>query len=101
MSENDQDISENDQDTSEDADQAISEPIEIHPENINYNQDAPESDVGNVMAGDAGGNTCVTEGCDAGLPYCLQQCGSGPQCEGYCACYLHSNPKSVCRQQGT
>ncbi|CAG5170043.1 uncharacterized protein ALTATR162_LOCUS7121 [Alternaria atra] len=67
------------------------------PKNIDYNKDALEYDNATAKADD---NTCVAQGCDAGLPYCLEQCGSGPHCEGYCACYLHSNLKSICRQQG-
>jgi hypothetical protein len=34
------------------------------------------------------------------LPACLEQCAPGLHCEDYCACYLHSNPESICRQQG-
>lgn len=70
---------------------------QVAPKNIDYNKDAPESDNATAKADD---NTCVAQDCDAGLPYCLEQCGSGPHYEGYCACYLHSNPKSICRQQG-
>ncbi|KAI4953439.1 hypothetical protein J4E91_002286 [Alternaria rosae] len=80
--------------------QASSETADqIHPENINYNQDAPEDF---VQTADVNGNdnTCVAQGCDVGLPYCLEKCGFGPHCKGYCTCFLHSNPKSICRQQG-
>jgi len=98
-----------DEDNSAAVDQAASATVEeassetatqVDPGTINYNQDAPEDF---VQTADVNGddNTCATQGCSEALPYCLKACGFGPHCEGYCACMLHSNPKSICRQQGT
>ncbi|CAN9351927.1 unnamed protein product [Alternaria alternata] len=64
---------------------------------IDYNKGAPES---HGVIGKAGDDACVALGCDASLPACLEQCAPGLHCEDYCACYLHSNPESICRQQG-
>ncbi|KAI4622742.1 uncharacterized protein J4E87_006309 [Alternaria ethzedia] len=97
-----------DEDTSAAVDQAASATVEeassetaaqVDPGTINYNQDAPEDF---VQTADVNGddNTCATQGCSEALPYCLKACGYGPHCEGYCACMLHSNPKSICRQKG-
>ncbi|CAI9629449.1 unnamed protein product [Alternaria burnsii] len=62
-----------------------------------YNKGAPES---HGVIGKAGDDACVALGCDSSLPACLEQCAPGLHCEDYCACYLHSNPESICRQQG-
>lgn len=64
---------------------------------IDYNKGAPES---HGVIGKAGDDACVALGCDASLPACLEQRAPGLHCEDYCACYLHSNPESICRQQG-